>query len=172
MHDLTIGKCCKEMRCIHKFGVVDMEYARGLIALVRSQKSVKLDLLLYWSLVSITGFKITIYSKNNTTQLYKSGWNAADSHTYLDCIWRWNRRLRDSVSQCISRRVGNSRDCGPVCWSSDQGSATSWTHPFPTPCLGFFVCKMRKVVGPSHKIVKNSKWVNKCDALKQCLAVW
>lgn len=60
VHDLTIGKCCKEMRCIHKFGVVDMEYARGLIALVRSQKSVKLDLLLYWSLVSITGFKITV----------------------------------------------------------------------------------------------------------------
>lgn len=60
MHDLTIGKCCKERRHIHKFGVEDMEYARGLIALVRSQKSVKLDLLLYWSLVSITGFKITV----------------------------------------------------------------------------------------------------------------
>lgn len=60
MHDLTIGKCYKEMRHTHKFGVVDMEYARGLIALVRSQKSVKLDLLLYWSLVSTTGFKISV----------------------------------------------------------------------------------------------------------------
>lgn len=71
MHDLTIGKCCKEdERRIHKFGIVDMEYARELIALIRSQKSVKLDLLLYQSLVSITGFKITIYSsKNNINNL-------------------------------------------------------------------------------------------------------
>lgn len=169
MHDLTIGKCCKEMRRIHKFGIVDMEYARELIALIRSQKSVKLDLLLYQSLVSITGFKITIYSKNNITQLCKSGWNAADSHTWS---WLYLTMEQKIGRQCISRRLGSSRDCGPVCWSSDQGSATSWTHPFPTPCLSFFVCKMRKVVGPSHKIVVNSKWVNKCDALKQCLAVW
>lgn len=39
VHDLTIGKCCKEMRRIHKFGMMDMEYARELIALMRSEIS-------------------------------------------------------------------------------------------------------------------------------------
>lgn len=47
VHDLTIGKSVVKRWGIHKFGIVDMEYARELIALIRSQKSVKLDLLLY-----------------------------------------------------------------------------------------------------------------------------